>query len=127
MMELLLIFRLDGSNSSCEIEPHTCIIQDVYARFTLDSATEFLMGDCPHSIREPMLLPGGVQPKIAASTGRTSAFVKALAVGQEHISTRLHMGRAWPSIAVACSDDTDCEERQNTQVLEHVVNDQESK
>ncbi|KAF8307675.1 cytochrome P450 [Clavulina sp. PMI_390] len=75
-------------------------IQDVYARFTLDSATEFLMGDCPHSIHEPMLLPGGVQPKIAGSTGRTSAFVKAIAVGQEHISTRLHMGRAWPSAEI---------------------------
>ncbi|KAF8307676.1 cytochrome P450 [Clavulina sp. PMI_390] len=77
-------------------------IQDVFARFTLDSATEFLFGDCVHSIYEPMLLPGGIQPTLSGSVtpGRSepssSAFVKAFAAAQEHISTRVRMGRIWP-------------------------------
>ncbi|KAF8306199.1 cytochrome P450 [Clavulina sp. PMI_390] len=78
-------------------------IQDVFARFTLDSATEFLFGDCVHSIYEPMLLPGGIQPTLSGSVtpGRTqpssSAFVKAFAAAQEHISIRVRMGRVWPA------------------------------
>lgn len=79
-------------------------IQDVYARFTLDSATEFLFGDCAHSIHEPMILPGGVQP-IESSAGskapstvqpKNSAFVRAFGAAQELVSIRVRTGRIWP-------------------------------
>ncbi|KAF8307691.1 cytochrome P450 [Clavulina sp. PMI_390] len=72
-------------------------IQDVFGRFTLDSATEFLFGDCVNSIREPMLLPGGQEPHNATSKGHgTSAFVKAFSRAQEIISIRVRTGRLWP-------------------------------
>ncbi|KAF8317438.1 cytochrome P450 monooxygenase pc-3 [Clavulina sp. PMI_390] len=78
-------------------------IQDVYSRFAMDSATEFLFGECVHSINEPMLLPGGIQPTSTTSSSSTdhirpssSAFVKALRSAQEHIALRVLMGRIWP-------------------------------
>ncbi|KAF8317439.1 cytochrome P450 [Clavulina sp. PMI_390] len=77
-------------------------IQDLYSRFALDSATEFLFGECVHSIYEPMLLPGGVQPTSSHSSSAnharpsSSTFVKALRVAQEHIAIRILMGRIWP-------------------------------
>lgn len=79
-------------------------IQDVYARFTLDSATEFLFGDCVHSIYEPMLLPGGHEPPLVTSGTESprlahpssSAFVRAFSAAQELISNRIRMGDVWP-------------------------------
>ncbi|KAF8307690.1 cytochrome P450 monooxygenase pc-1 [Clavulina sp. PMI_390] len=72
-------------------------IQDVFARFTLDSATEFLIGDCVNSIQEPMLLPGGVEPPRKNTTGHsTSDFFKAFARAQEIMSIRVRTGKIWP-------------------------------
>lgn len=77
-------------------------IQDVYARFTLDSATEFLFGDCVHSIHEPMLLSGGVTPSMSGKPTHfvnhpsSSAFVRAFSASQELLSKRLRLGLVWP-------------------------------
>ncbi|KAF8317441.1 cytochrome P450 monooxygenase pc-3 [Clavulina sp. PMI_390] len=78
-------------------------IQDIFSRFTLDSTSEFLFGECVNSIHEPLLLPGGIQPDTSPQLPSTShtrpssaTFVKALAAAQHHISTRVFMGRIWP-------------------------------
>jgi hypothetical protein len=75
----------------------------MYARFTLDSATEFLFGDCVNSICEPMLLPGGVEPSLSGSVipngnhPSISTFVRSFGAAQEVLAKRLRTGFSWPA------------------------------
>lgn len=75
----------------------------MYARFTLDSATEFLFGDCVNSIYEPMLLPGGAEPPLSGSVTptrhhpSTSTFVRSFGAAQEVLAKRLRTGFSWPA------------------------------
>ncbi|KAF8317440.1 cytochrome P450 monooxygenase pc-3 [Clavulina sp. PMI_390] len=77
-------------------------IQDLCSRFALDSATEFLFGESAHSIYEPLLLPGGLQPpspqlpSTEPSRPSSASFVKALRDAQENIAMRVLMGKVWP-------------------------------
>ena len=70
----------------------------MYARFTLDSVTEFLFGDCVNSLYEPLLLPGGVETprygSLIPETASSSAFVRPFGItqAQEVITTRLRIG-----------------------------------
>lgn len=94
----------------------TCDEQDVCARFTLDSATEFLFGDCVDSIHEPSLLPhywlssdsGTATPALTTTqsssmpvTNRntsSTSFVRSFGAAQDIISRRVRVGYAWPAL-----------------------------
>lgn len=68
------------------------------ARFTLDTATEFLVGRSVDSISEPFIAPGGVPP--VATVGDVphspaQKFVKAFGQGQFAVAMRIRMGDVW--------------------------------
>jgi len=75
----------------------------MYARFTLDSATEFLFGACVNSIHEPLLLPGGIEPPLpgcvtpAGKHPSASSFVRSFGAAQEVLCRRLRIGFNWPA------------------------------
>ncbi|KAK0458672.1 cytochrome P450 [Desarmillaria tabescens] len=69
--------------------------QDVVARFTLDSATDYLFGKDVNSISAGLPYPAG------SGNGRfidhpSNAFVKAFAKAREQIVVRFHRGPFWP-------------------------------
>jgi len=77
-------------------------MQDLMSRFTLDSASEFLLGDSLESISAGLPYPHNAQhtPEVKrtskgdAANGFASAFLKA----QEIISLRERLGWAWPLV-----------------------------
>ncbi|KAF8342228.1 cytochrome P450 monooxygenase pc-3 [Cantharellus anzutake] len=79
--------------------------QDVMARFTLDSATEFLFGRSVESTSDVFLEPGGIVPvsiptstpeKVGVLHGPSAyKFVKAFVQSQIIISLRIRMGKIW--------------------------------
>ncbi|KAK0202806.1 cytochrome P450 [Desarmillaria ectypa] len=72
--------------------------QDVVARFTLDSATEYLFGKDVNSMSAGLPYPAGSpladHPHFVNHP--SNAFVKAFAKGQEQSAVRLQGGRTWP-------------------------------
>ncbi|KAK0187434.1 cytochrome P450 [Armillaria mellea] len=69
--------------------------QDVVARFTLDSSTEYLFGNDVNSISAGLPYPAG------SGNGRfvghpSNIFVKAFAKAQEQVVVRFHRGQFWP-------------------------------
>ena len=70
------------------------------ARFTLDSATEFLFGNCVHSLTAGLPYPHNVAPpssfvdSIRAVSSK--AFAKALLDAQAVVSARERSGPIWP-------------------------------
>ncbi|KAL5519382.1 hypothetical protein ACEPAH_1065 [Sanghuangporus vaninii] len=80
-------------------EGHAVDIQDLVARFTLDSATEFLFGRCVHALRAG--LP--CSPNLASSgytenniSDPASLFSRAFANALLTISMRARVGYVWP-------------------------------
>ncbi|KAF8301042.1 cytochrome P450 [Clavulina sp. PMI_390] len=78
-------------------------MQDLFSRFTLDSATEFLFGSCVHSLQDPMLPPGGQYAtsasrlnKAGTKSRESSSFVPAYTAAMEEMSARVYMGKHWP-------------------------------
>ncbi|KAK0200210.1 cytochrome P450 [Desarmillaria ectypa] len=69
--------------------------QDAVARFTLDSATEFLHGKDVNSISAGLPYPAGSGNNHSANHP-SSVFVKAFAKAQEQIVIRFHRGLYWP-------------------------------
>lgn len=67
------------------------------ARFTLDSATEFLFGECVNSAFEPSSLPGDQLPAVDGPTSLapTAGFVRAFADAQYLVSRRALLGPIW--------------------------------
>lgn len=74
-------------------------VQDLFARFTLDAATEFLFGHehCVGALGRRMRLPG--EP-VAGESGEmehdSDVFVTAFADAQNQLSTRVRRGNIWP-------------------------------
>ncbi|KAK0200214.1 cytochrome P450 [Desarmillaria ectypa] len=72
--------------------------QDVVARFTLDSATEYLFGKDVNSISAglpyPARSPLAVNPHFVNHA--SNVFVKAFAAAQEQSAIRLQIGQYWP-------------------------------
>lgn len=64
--------------------------QDVMFRFTLDAATDFLMGSCAHSLRA---LAPGVPPQPGNFADK---FARALANVQRRLGQRSRMAPLWP-------------------------------
>ena len=77
-------------------------MQDVYARFTLDSATEFLFGRCVHSLRAGLPYPYN-HPATAVSDSSdeerykdANAFAEAFLRMQVQLWQRAVLRRVWP-------------------------------
>jgi cytochrome P450 len=73
-------------------------IQDMAGRFTLDSATEFLFGQCVDSLSAPLPLPAN-QIEFGISninSNRNNRFAQALGEAQTEISNRGLLADSWP-------------------------------
>jgi len=77
----------------CARQGNPIDFQDVLQRFTLDSATEFLLGKCVNSLHA--LLPASYGKREIASL-TAEAFGPALNRVQERLSFRREMAMAWP-------------------------------
>lgn len=78
-------------------------VQDVFSRFTLDSASEFLFGSCVDSLKSglayPHDAPAHLRAQRAAKQGSTDVptrFSEAFSRAQKAISVRLRLGDTWP-------------------------------
>jgi len=77
-------------------------VQDVFSRFTLDSASEFLFGSCVDSLKSvlpyPHDAPAHLHARRAANLGTDlpARFSEAFARVQNAISVRLRLGDTWP-------------------------------
>ncbi|OAX37328.1 cytochrome P450, partial [Rhizopogon vinicolor AM-OR11-026] len=86
---------------------HPVDFQDVMSRFTLDSASEFLFGNCVHSLSAGLNYPYNIAPA-EAPTGKAKAaedFARAFAQAQSIISRRPLKGWTWPLFEIF-KDDT---------------------
>ncbi|EJF62806.1 cytochrome P450 monooxygenase pc-3 [Dichomitus squalens LYAD-421 SS1] len=72
--------------------------QELIARFTLDSATEFLFGNCVHSLHSPMPYPKGMSPYNIVDEPKSikEKFPHAFAMAQRIVSERPRVGWLWP-------------------------------
>ncbi|KAF9520998.1 hypothetical protein BS47DRAFT_1370206 [Hydnum rufescens UP504] len=82
----------DSFNSGTPVD-----MQDAMARFTIDSATEFLFGSCVNSILEPFAKPGESLPSMESSDSHptVTAFVQAFTKAQFLINRRTRLGHSW--------------------------------
>ena len=81
-------------------EGHAVDIQDLVGRFTLDSATEFLLGQCVDILKSvlpysPNLTAAADQRNNACSDA-ASRFAKALGSAQVKLGKRTRLGYLWP-------------------------------
>ena len=76
------------------------LAQDVIARFTLDAATEFLLGDSVMSLSEGLPYPfnyAGDKTALPKTSERLATqFVKSFTVAQEITAYRIRFGDHWP-------------------------------
>ena len=75
--------------------------QDLVARFTLDSATEYLFGKDVHSQSAGLAYPDLPSPLFKTNSSvfdnhPSNTFVKALLQGQNVVAFRSKMGGVWP-------------------------------
>jgi len=71
--------------------------QDLIARFTMDSATEFLFGSCVHSLSSDLPYPFNVPPPPGPRTqSESDKFISAFVEAQHIISKRAWVGTIWP-------------------------------
>ncbi|KAF8055214.1 cytochrome P450 monooxygenase pc-1 [Lyophyllum atratum] len=79
---------------------HAIDFQDLMSRFTLDSATEFLFGNCVHSLTAGLPYPHNATdiPPISTSPHANGAdeFASAFLEAQEVVSSRERYGWIWP-------------------------------
>ena len=77
---------------------HALDIQDLASRFTMDSATEFLFGNCVHSLKDDFPYAYNDRPSLELDRPNTSAatrFSQAFAGVQEALTVRVRTGWTW--------------------------------
>lgn len=106
-------FEMFGRHSDDAIEQmrrrlragHPVDFQDLVSRFTLDSATEFLFGNCVHSLAAGLPYSPNYPPKIGETSNPSdpnndahpaNIFAKAFLEVQITIARRSPVGSAWP-------------------------------
>lgn len=78
-------------------EGYAVDFQDLIARFTLDSATEFLFGQCVDSLSTTLPYPWNADPALQKREKSTAEdFVQAFALAQDAIAFRVRVGNIWP-------------------------------
>ncbi|RXW17143.1 hypothetical protein EST38_g8710 [Candolleomyces aberdarensis] len=75
-----------------------CEAQDLFARFTLDAASEFLFSQSLDTLDLPFPVPGKATlgAKGSAMEGSWGAFAEAFESCQQNITRRARIGRMWP-------------------------------
>jgi hypothetical protein len=75
-----------------------CEVQDLYARFTLDAASEFLFGTNLDTLSAALPVPGEATmgPKGSATHDTWGSFAQAFEMAQQIITTRGRLGYFWP-------------------------------
>ena len=75
-------------------------VQDLFGRFTLDSATDFLTGRCLNSLEEELPYPRGSDPEKAQRSsygmGVAGRFSKSFLEAQFYMEKRTRRGEIWP-------------------------------
>lgn len=74
-------------------------VQDAFARFTLDSATEFLFGRCVHSLHSGLLYPPNAPQSTATSYAVESTaekFGRAFTEAEIVLAKRSAFANLWP-------------------------------
>ena len=77
---------------------HALDFQDLISRFTLDSATEFLFGQCVHSLKYDLPYAYNDRPSPAVaitSKGAAARFAEAFSEVQDGLAFRLRVGWTW--------------------------------
>jgi hypothetical protein len=77
--------------------------QDLYARFTLDSASEFLFGKNLDTLSQPRPLAGKSRmgPKGSALEGSWGSFAHSFETAQINVTTRARIGHWWPLLELS--------------------------
>ncbi|KAF9004996.1 cytochrome P450 monooxygenase CYP63 [Cyathus striatus] len=97
------IFETYGSRtisilSSLSTSNRACDVQDLYSRFTLDAASEFLFGKNLNTLSASLPDPGqtAMGPKGSATTDAWGTFAYAFEMCQQNVTTRARIGHLWP-------------------------------
>ncbi|KAJ6629919.1 cytochrome P450 monooxygenase CYP63 [Mycena sp. CBHHK59/15] len=88
---LNLVSSLSSSGQACEA-------QDLYARLTLDAASEFLFGADLNTLGASLPVAGKTEmgPKGSATDDSWGAFAKAFEMAQQIVTDRGRIGHLWP-------------------------------
>ncbi|KAL5522174.1 hypothetical protein ACEPAF_2031 [Sanghuangporus sanghuang] len=88
---LNILSRISASGAACDA-------QDLYARFTLDSASEFLFGNNLDTLSLSLPEPGKAKmgPKGSATNDEFGSFAQAFEMAQCIITHRARLGYFWP-------------------------------
>ncbi|KAG2355525.1 cytochrome P450 [Suillus spraguei] len=80
--------------------------QDLISRFTLDSASEFLFGQCINSLSAGLPYPHNATESTDAIQGdnTATAFAYAFSEAQQTINRRLSLGQIWPLTEIFADD-----------------------
>ncbi|GLB42805.1 putative cytochrome p450 [Lyophyllum shimeji] len=72
--------------------------QDIFARFTIDAASEFLFGKNLDTLSSALPIPqkGPMGPKGSATLDEWGSFTCAFEMAQQNITARGRMGELWP-------------------------------
>lgn len=75
-----------------------CDVQDLYARFTIDAASEFLFGKNLDTLSQQLPTPGSanVGERGSSTDDAWGTFVKAFEAVQKIITDRARTGTIWP-------------------------------
>ncbi len=88
---LSILSNLSSSNQACEA-------QDLYARFSIDAASEFLFGKNLETLSASLPVPGSTRmgPKGSATEDTWGSFVESFEMAQQEITRRARIGYYWP-------------------------------
>ncbi|KAF4565700.1 cytochrome P450 family protein [Pleurotus pulmonarius] len=88
---LAIINNLSASSQPCEV-------QDLFSRFTLDAASEFLFGHNLGTLSGSLPIAGktAMGPKGSATHDSWGSFAQAFEMAQQIVTTRARLGYFWP-------------------------------
>ncbi|KAF8811334.1 cytochrome P450 monooxygenase CYP63 [Phlegmacium glaucopus] len=87
---LAILSSLESSNTPCEA-------QDLYCRFTLDAASEFLFGKNLDTLSASLPVPGtAMGPKGSATQDTWGSFTRAFELAEQNVTNRGRLGSIWP-------------------------------
>lgn len=83
--------------SKCAASHTVCEAQDLFGRFSLDAASEFLFGKNLDTLSASLPTPGaGMGPKGSATHDTWGSFARAFESAQQVITNRSRLGHFWP-------------------------------
>ncbi|KAJ8515461.1 hypothetical protein ONZ45_g7112 [Pleurotus djamor] len=84
--------------SSLSASSQPCEVQDIFSRFTLDAASDFLFGHNLDTLSGTLPIPGktAMGPKGSATHDSWGSFAQAFEMAQQIVTTRARLGYFWP-------------------------------